>query len=390
MSGYWYISPEDAQHLSPLLAGVFNANLEFEPKASVEDSGLISSERSESGNIGVVRICGALTKYDTLCSYGMLTYGQIIKSLENNPSVKAIVLNIDSPGGSVDGTDELGQTIKGCSKPVVAYVSGLAASAGYWLASCCNEIICNTDIARVGSIGVMCSMRDMRESLAQSGVKVHDIYAPQSKDKNKDYIDALDGNYEGVKKSLGVMADKFHEVVKANRPAITSEHLTGKVYFAKEVVGSMVDSVGNFDFAIQRASALVASCKPKNKKNMTKLKSMATVIGVDGIESVDGSISLTLEQAEAIETAFDGISSTQTELQSVTSARDTAMTEKTALQNKVSALESQIALLQNKPGAASVETPGQLSDSDENGPAAARTFSEAADVARTFINQFNQ
>ena len=79
-----------------------------------------------------------------------------IQSLLENPDIESIILDIDSPGGTVTGINEASNFIKVASekKPITAYVGGVGASAAYWLASAANEIVLDAT-SRVGSIGVV-------------------------------------------------------------------------------------------------------------------------------------------------------------------------------------------------------------------------------------------
>jgi ClpP class serine protease len=98
------------------------------------------------------QISGA-TSIDSLAT----DFGQAV----NNPAVKGIVLEIDSPGGMVAGVSEFAAQIRAATKikPVVAYVSDTGASAAYWIASAASELVIR-DTAAVGSIGtVMQTMR---------------------------------------------------------------------------------------------------------------------------------------------------------------------------------------------------------------------------------------
>lgn len=71
-----------------------------------------------------------------------------------NPNVKSIILNMDSPGGQVNGINEFAGMVKNATKPVTAYVGGMAASAAYWIASAANEIVIDAT-AIAGNIGVV-------------------------------------------------------------------------------------------------------------------------------------------------------------------------------------------------------------------------------------------
>lgn len=95
-----------------------------------------------------------------------------VRQAVSDPSVRRIVLVLDSPGGQVSGTAELAEQIrKACaSKPVIAYVDGIAMSAGYWLASACDEIVANP-YGSVGSIGVFAMIYDQSKAYEAGGVK---------------------------------------------------------------------------------------------------------------------------------------------------------------------------------------------------------------------------
>lgn len=95
----------------------------------------------------MTRICGA-TSYELLAR-------DFNKALQH-PEVKAILFDIDSPGGEVNGCSELADMIflaRG-KKPIVAYASGACCSGAYWIASACDRILAS-DTAVLGSIGVV-------------------------------------------------------------------------------------------------------------------------------------------------------------------------------------------------------------------------------------------
>lgn len=198
LSEPFYISSIEAERLTALVAGLFTPNIEFERMEPEERAALASihsvsvADTDTIRRVGVISMRGVLSKYDSMCSVGMESYARMIREFDVDPEIDAIVLNIDSPGGTVAGTEELGAAIKGATKPVVGFVNGMAASAAYWLCSACRKIVAGTDTSIVGSIGVMCTWADMRGYYAQQGIVIRDIYAPQSGDKNSETRAAAD------------------------------------------------------------------------------------------------------------------------------------------------------------------------------------------------------
>jgi capsid assembly protease len=86
---------------------------------------------------------------------------------------KAIVFDVDSPGGSVEGVTELASEIYSArkQKPITAVCNGMACSAAYWLASAASELVC-TPSGQCGSIGVYMVMQDASEALKNEGIKI--------------------------------------------------------------------------------------------------------------------------------------------------------------------------------------------------------------------------
>lgn len=95
---------------------------------------------------------------------------------------KAIVFDVDSPGGSVEGVVELAQEIYNArkQKPITAVCNAMACSAAYWLASAASELVC-TPSGQCGSIGVFMMLQDVSEALKSEGVAINLIKAGKYK-----------------------------------------------------------------------------------------------------------------------------------------------------------------------------------------------------------------
>jgi len=218
-----------------------------------------------AGSVAVIPIRSEILKYDQPCGpRGTQSILTDVKSADQNPNIKSIVLVVDSPGGQVTGTDLLAEAIKNSTTPIVAYIEGMAASAAYWIISGATKIIASSDLDRIGSIGTMLMVEDIKPSLEAMGVKFHEVYASLSVDKNKDFNEVLDGNYEHYQNNvLDVINSKFLSSIKSNRPNVEDSTLTGKIYFASQAIAlGLIDEIGSLDLAISLSVSLA------NEKNI--------------------------------------------------------------------------------------------------------------------------
>lgn len=133
-------------------------------------------------------------------------------------TVKAIVLDINSPGGMVRGCSECGDVIAEATKtkPVLAYAADTAASAAYWLASQATEIhVSNT--GEVGSIGVITGHWDESDWLKQMGVKYTPIFAGERKADGNPYLPLTDEAKAAMQKRLNAVYAEFISAVAKGR-----------------------------------------------------------------------------------------------------------------------------------------------------------------------------
>ena len=180
--------------------------------------------------------------------------GQDIKEALADNSIKSILLDIDSPGGTVDGTQELAQIIFNGrnQKPVVAYSDGMIASAAYWIGSAADNIYISGDTIDVGSIGVVTEHVDYSKYDEKAGVKITEIYAGKYKriasqnqpltKEGKQYIqDQVDYLYtifvDEVARQRGVSSD-----------IVLESMADGRIFTGKQAISAgLVDGVSTFD-----------------------------------------------------------------------------------------------------------------------------------------------
>lgn len=284
------------------------------------------------GSTAVIGISGPIMKYDNCGDPGTKSYGALLTKARKNSNITSVLLVVDSPGGTVDGTQELADAVKSFSKPIVALVDGMACSAAYWIASSADEIIANNETATIGSIGTMLSFADVQGYWEKKGVKFHYIYADASTDKNKGFHDAQKGDYTIVKRELNTINNLFVGAVKANRPGIKETALSGKTFLGSEAVAQgLIDSVGSFDRAIERAQSL-AGIRPKettstqkqnlNMKKVSLTAAHAALLAVCGVTLAAGQDSVEVDldalnaavakSAETLKAAQDEVATAKT------------------------------------------------------------------------------
>ncbi|MCP4571483.1 MAG: S49 family peptidase [bacterium] len=136
------------------------------------------------GSVAVMDVTGPLMKYASSLSGGTSTaiLRRQIRTAAADDEIAAILLKIDSPGGTVSGTADLAADIRTAAKqkPTVAYVEDLGASAAYWLASQCRQVYSNPT-GMVGSIGTFATIYDWSAYAAKEGLKVHVLRAGEHK-----------------------------------------------------------------------------------------------------------------------------------------------------------------------------------------------------------------
>ena len=218
------------------------------------------------GSVAVHTLKGVMLKDDQvgLCQDvpGTASLGRALQAADAHENIVAHVVRIDSGGGSVDGTAELGAIAKGLTKPIVAYSDGIIASAAYWFASSCSKIMLNNATCAVGSIGVMCSVADYKPMLEKLGVVFHDLRADDSDEKNEDFRQLMEGNHKPyIENVLNPLRDMFASTVKANRPQLATKEgdklLRGNMYFADAAVAEgLADEIGTFSRAVALALEL--------------------------------------------------------------------------------------------------------------------------------------
>jgi signal peptide peptidase SppA len=214
-------------------------------------------------SVAVVPIIGPLMRRGGFLSdlLGFANYPairQAIGAAAASSAVSKIVLLVDSPGGAAMGCEEAAADIKRAarSKPVTAFVDGLAGSAALWLASQANSII-STPSGEIGSIGAFLLHVEMSRALDKAGITptlIHNRTSPFKAEGNPFEPLAKDSR-EYLQDEVDAIADKFITGVASGRgvsPAhVKAEYGKGRMLRAEIAKAKgLIDGIGSMQFAV--------------------------------------------------------------------------------------------------------------------------------------------
>lgn len=219
---------------------------------------IVAAKRNQqqAGGIAVIPVYGTITQrgggifdmfFGGTSAEGLTTD---IRSAMADESVQSIVLDVDSPGGSVGGIQEAFDAIMSMrgKKPITAVANSLMASAAYWLASAADTIIASPS-AQVGSIGVFTVHEDISKMAADAGVKVTMISAGKFKTEGNQFEPLSDEARAAIQKRVDGYYGQFVGSVARGRGvtagAVRGGFGEGRVVGALESVSlGMADRVG--------------------------------------------------------------------------------------------------------------------------------------------------
>ena len=187
---------------------------------------------------------------------------QIVEYLEQAQedwSVKAIVLRVDSPGGSVVASDEIYQKMLEVEKPIVVSMGELAASGGYYISAPADVIMANP-ATLTGSIGVIAQMTNLEELMDKIGVEVVVIKSGIHKDEGSPFREMTEEEKAIWQAIIDETYAQFVAIVAEGRDLPEDkvrEIADGRVYTGKQAMElGLVDELGNLPEAIGRAAEL--------------------------------------------------------------------------------------------------------------------------------------
>ncbi len=198
------------------------------------------------------------------------SYSQFVEDLEKaseDPSIRAIVLRINSGGGEVVASKTLVKKVSELDKPVVAYISEVGASGAYYIASACDKIVADED-SMTGSIGVYMMFLNWKDLADEYGIKAHIIKDGNMKTSGNPFSEFSDEEraiFEGIVKETGL---QFKEDVKSFRKGPLNiirfnEVADGRILSGRQALNvGLIDETGYLEDAVELAGSLAGIEEP--------------------------------------------------------------------------------------------------------------------------------
>lgn len=217
--------------------------------------------------VAVIEIKDELISYDiegsflTQPVYGSETIAETIEKLDYDEEVGAVVLVIDSPGGSVLASREIYDSVVSLQKPVVAYMRESATSGAYYVAAGADYIVAEQDTI-TGSIGVITTSIELSELFDQLGINITTFTSDKYKDIGSYTRAMTEEEKEIIMGIINEIFEDFKQVVLERREGKLDENKIEEIFDGRIMTGKqalnygLVDELGNRDVAIKKASEL--------------------------------------------------------------------------------------------------------------------------------------
>lgn len=192
-----------------------------------------------------------------------------VEAAELNPNICGVVFVIDGPGGMVSHLDMAAAAVENCTKPTATVVTGIMASAHFWLGTASDRTFIASPLCEVGSVGVVITHYSFKRFFEQAGIDYREIYPDTADLKNKETRALVDNNDESLIKARAEKIHKiFAETVARNLgisydpelPLFRGEMFDG----AEAVAAGYIDQFGGLSDAVKWVLAQATSQKANN------------------------------------------------------------------------------------------------------------------------------
>lgn len=269
----WLITTDAMQGMVAQAVAFFDARIQL-PDASR------NALLSVSDGIGIIDLHGPLMRQPDLISsllFGATDMNEVTDAIQEavqRDDVQSILIDINSPGGTVNGTPELAQAVADAAKlkTTYAFSAGQMCSAAYWIASQCDAIYA-TPSARVGSIGVMLPFIDSTEKFRSEGLKVEVFAAGKFKGMATPGVPLSEEQRALIQSDIEEIAAEFKTAVLARGRKIPDSAMEGQSFSARNAQRlNMAGMVKSRDEVLSRLRSMNAARVDTPSRTSTPMK----------------------------------------------------------------------------------------------------------------------
>lgn len=206
-----------------------------------------------SGGLAIIPLIGAMTPRGDMGTLSTMRMEAQFREAVKNPGIKAIMFDVDSPGGAVYFTPQLAKRIYDSrgSKPIVAFGNGTVGSAAYWVATAADKLYLAPG-AEAGSVGVFVAHMDQSKALEAAGVKVSVISYGDNKLEGSEFEPLSEETRQVMQARVNEMGEEFTSDLARHRKttvaSVRKDFGQGRLFGAKEAVTrGMADGVKTSD-----------------------------------------------------------------------------------------------------------------------------------------------
>lgn len=289
-----------------------------------EDEGELAYEQTgEQSFVHIIRLTGPMTRGGGACSYGSIEMRDRLIQVADKEGVIGHIIYCRTPGGDANTLLDFRKAIdyihsKG--QKIYMFCDGTVASGGAFLSAMCDGVYAYNEEDQIGSLGMYAAFFTLAHG-AQNAITQEtycECYADRSTDKNLWYRKAAEGDTklleEDLRNHLGELLTNLHN----DRPSITEDQMTGKMYRMKDVVGTLIDGICTLPELVEKVASDYYNStenmdnheenQTKSLTDMKEYKELARMAGYEPEQTIsadkEGMVSLQAQEADAIEDAI--------------------------------------------------------------------------------------
>ena len=261
---------------------------------------VVLSSSDPPGNVAVIKLRGVIVSDLSSGGVSGAPADQIIENLkkaEKNPSIKAILIDVNSPGGSAVASEEVAMAIKNLEKPTITLIRDIGTSGAYWAASS-SDLIVASPLSITGSVGATASYLEFSGLFDRYGVGYEQVSSGEFKDTGSPFKNLSPDEREIFDEVVKSVGDYFVESVKEERnlsSEVVEQIRSGRFYTGKQAKDlGLIDELGGMSKAeelIKRKAEIkeieLAEYEIEKPFNLASLlSSMASIAGRSAASSL--------------------------------------------------------------------------------------------------------